>query len=120
MDKDSVYQMFYPDKFVQECRDKYRAFISIFMGCTKYYKEYINYFIIDKLTNHLEYKQGIVVEVNWSSPTISYVDTLTGEMVNIYVLVGVLPYSQYPYVELCWDMKMDSFLRIYIQMYNFL
>ena len=73
----------------------------------------------NKLTNHLEHKPGVITEVDWSGPTMSYVDTSTGEIVTVYLFVGTLPYSQYSYVEPTRDMKMDSFIRCHIHMYEF-
>lgn len=147
MDEDSVYRMFYPDKFVQESmyaqpdygyvhqelkrtgvtlkllwqeyQDQCRASASIPMGYAKYCKGYSDYAVVNKLTNHLEHKPGVTVEVDWSGPTMDYVDTSTGELVKVYLFVGTLPYSQYSYVEPCRDMKMDSFLRAHIRMYEF-
>ena len=89
------------------------------MGYTKYCQGYSEYTIVNKLTNHLEHKPGVAVEVDWSGPTMAYVDTSTGEIVTVYLFVGTLPYSQYSYVEPCRDMKMDSFIRAHIHMYEF-
>lgn len=147
MDEDTVYHKFYPDKFVlenlydkpdyeyvhqelkrtgvtlkllwQEYQDKCRASGNIPMGYTKYCQGYSEYTIVNKLTNHLEHKPGVAVEVDWSGPTMAYVDTSTGEIVTVYLFVGTLPYSQYSYVEPCRDMKMDSFIRAHIHMYGF-
>ena len=82
------------------------------MGYTKYCQGYSEYTIVNKLTNHLEHKPGVAVEVDWSGPTMTYVDTSTGEIVTVYLFVGTLPYSQYSYVEPCRDMKMDSFIPV--------
>ena len=147
MDEDTVYRKFYPDKFAleslydkpdyeyvhqelkrtgvtlkllwQEYQDKCRASGNIPMGYTKYCQGYSEYTIVNKLTNHLEHKPGVAVEVDWSGPTMTYVDTSTGEIVTVYLFVGTLPYSQYSYVEPCRDMKMDSFIRAHIHMYGF-
>ena len=70
------------------------------MGYTKYCQGYSEYTIVNKLTNHLEHKPGVAVEVDWSGPTMTYVDTSTGEIVTVYLFVATLPYSQYSYVEL--------------------
>lgn len=147
MNEDSVYRMFYPDKFVQESmyarpdygyvhqelkrvgvtrkllwqeyQDQCRASGSIAMGYTKYCKGYSDYTIVNKLTNHLEHKPGDAVEVDWSGPVMEYVDTATGEAVKVYLFVATLPYSQYSYVEPCRDMKMDSFIRAHVHMYQY-
>lgn len=46
----------------------------------------IDYTIVNKLTNHLENKPKVKAEVDWSDPTMSYIDTSTGEVVTVYLL----------------------------------
>lgn len=48
-----------------------------------------------------------------------YVDISTGELIRVYLFVGTLPYSQYSYVEPCLNMKMDTFIRCHIHMYEY-
>lgn len=103
----------------QEYQDKCKADGSIPMGYTKFCHGYGSYTVVNKLTNHLEHKPGDIAEVDWSGPAMSYVDTSTGEIVTAYLFVGTRPYSQYSYVEPCLDMKMDSFIRAHIRMYDF-
>lgn len=103
----------------KEYQDKCKTSGSIPMGYTKYCKGYADYTIVNKLTNHLENKPGVKAEVDWSGPTMSYIDTSTGEVITVYLFVGTLPYSQYSYVEPTLDMKMDSFIRAHIHMYEF-
>ena len=89
------------------------------MGKTKFNEGYAEFTIANRLTNHLEHKPGERAEVDWSGPTMRFVDMNTGEIVTVYLFVGTLPYSQYSYVEPCLDMKMDSFLRCHIHMYEY-
>lgn len=147
LDEDTVYRMFYPDKFAvetlyaqpdygyihqelkrtgvtlkllwQEYQDKCSADGGIPMGYTKFCLGYSSHTAANRLTNHLEHKPGIVTEVDWSGPAMHYVDTATGELVKVYLFVATLPYSQYSFVEPCLDMKMDSFLRCHIRMYEY-
>lgn len=79
------------------------------MGYTKFCNGYSSFTVVNKLTNHLEHKPRAVAKVDWSGPTMSYVDTSTGGIRTVYLFVGTLPYSQYSYVEPCLDMKIDSF-----------
>ena len=142
-----VYRMFYPDKYVvenmyrnpdyeyvhkelkkvgvtlkllwNEYKDTCRTENAIPMGYTKFCEGYGDHTISNKLTNHLEHKPGIATEVDWSGPTMSYVDRDTGEVITAYLFVATLPYSQYSYVEPCLDMKQDTWLRCHIHMYEF-
>ena len=142
--EEDVYRLFYPDKHIQEVmyetvdydyvhselkktgvtlkllweeyKDKSKA---VPMGYTKYCEGYHQYTIANRLTNHLEHKPGDRCEVDWSGPTMHIVDDTTGEVITAYLFVGVLPYSQYTYVEPCLDMKMDTFLRCHVHMYEY-
>ena len=89
------------------------------MGTTKFYEGYQDFIVSRNLTNHIEHKSGEKVKVDWSGKTMSYVVRETGEIVPVYLFVATLPYSQYSYVEACPDMKMDSFLRAHIHMYEY-
>ena len=89
------------------------------MGKTKFNEGYAEFTIANRLTNHLEHKPGERAEVDWSGPTMHYVDMSTGELIKVYLFVGTLPYSQYAYVEPCLDMKMDTFIRCHIHMYEY-
>ena len=147
MDEDAAYRLFYPDKFPveslytlpdyeyvhqelkragvtlkllwQEYQEQCKAAGNIPVGYAKYCQDYSSYTVANKLTNHLEHKPGAAVEVDWSGPTMEYVDTATGEVIDVYLFVATLPYSQYSYVEPCRDMKMDSFIRAHVHMYQY-
>lgn len=89
------------------------------VGYTKFCEGYREYTISEKLTNHLEHKPGVVTEVDWAGPTMTYTDANTGEIIKVYLFVATLPYSQYSYVEPTLDMKMDTFIRCHVHMYDF-
>ena len=145
---DEVYKMFYPDKFSgldelytlpnydkihnelkkvgvtlkllwkeykSECENK----SEIPVGYSKFCDDYSTYVSTQALTNHLVHKPGIRCEVDWSGPTMKYVDSNTGEIIKVYLFVATLPYSQYSYVEPCLDMKQNTWLRCHIHMYQF-
>ena len=147
MSEDDVYRMFFPDRnqlanlyeqpeyeyihselkrtgvtlklLWQEYQDKCNFLSKIPMGYTKFCRGYNSFVINNSLTNHLEHKPGIAVQVDWSGPTMEYLNPETHEPVKAYLFVATLPYSQYSYVEACMDMKQDSWLRCHIHMYEF-
>ena len=147
LEETEVYRLFYPEKHANETMygdpdyehvhqelkkvgvtlkllheeyvDRCEANGEIPMGKTKFNEGYAEYTIINRLTNHLEHKPGERAEVDWSGPTMRYVDPSTGEIITVYLFVGTLPYSQYSYVEPCLNMKMDTFLRCHIHMYEY-
>lgn len=144
---EQVYRMFYPEKHVtenmyhdpdygyvhselrktgvtlkllwQEYQTQCSSANFIPMGYTKYCSGYDFYTTANRLASHIAHKPGIITEVDWSGPTMSYVDTGTGEFITAYLFVATLPYSQYSYVECCLDMKQDTWLYCHIHMYEF-
>lgn len=88
-------------------------------GYTKFCLGYEAYVAESGLTNHLEHKPGEACEVDWSGKTMQIVDSVTGEVAEVYLFVATLPYSQYSYVEPCLDRKERSWLRCHVHMYAF-
>ena len=147
LDADAIYRMFYPDKHAvenmyknpeydmvhkelrkvgvtlkllwEEYKDRCKASEAIAMGYTKFCEGYSRYTSVNNLTSHIEHKPGIVTEVDWSGPTMKYVDMGTGEFIKVYLFVATLPYSQYTYVEPCLDMKQDTWIRCNIHMFDY-
>lgn len=89
------------------------------MGYTKYCDGYGDFTRESNLTSHIEHKPGVITEVDWSGPTMYYVDTDIGELITVYLFVATLPYSQYSYVEACMDMKMDTWIRCNVRMFEY-
>ena len=147
LEKSEVYRLFYPEKFANETMfgdpdyehvhqelkhvgvtlkllheeyvERCERNGEIPMGKTKFNEGYAEFTIANRLTNHLEHKPGERAEVDWSGPTMHYVDMSTGELITVYLFVGTLPYSQYSYVEPCLDCKERTWLRCHIHMYEF-
>ena len=46
-------------------------------------------------------------------------DTSTGELLDAYLFVAVLPYSGYAYVEAFLDMKQDAWITAHVNAYRF-
>ena len=103
LDDNQVYRMFYPNKhseetmyrdpdyeyvrqelrkvgvtlkfLCEEYKDKCESENAIPMGYTKYFDGYREYTAENRLTNHLQHKPDDAAEVDWSGPTMHYVDT---------------------------------------------
>lgn len=60
-------------------------------------------------TMHFEHKPGERVQVDFAGSELSYVDKSTGEVISCPVLVCVLPYSGYTYVEALVSAKQEYF-----------
>ena len=147
MTDEEAYRFFYPEKYVNEIMyeqpdyeyvhnelkkvgvtlkllheeyvEKCHREDQIPVGRTKFNEGYTEYTAENHLTNHLEHKPGERCEVDWSGPTMHYVDRNTGEIIKVYLFVGTLPYSQYTYVEPCLNMKMNSFIGCHVNMYEY-
>lgn len=60
---------------------------------------------------HINRKPGEQVEVDWASDPATIIDPNTGEIIKVYIFVGVMTYSQYTYVEAFLDMNYSSTSR---------
>lgn len=109
LSEDEVYRMFYPDKYTdlkelyqlpdydkvhselkrvgvtlkllwKEYKADCEANSFIPVGYSKFCDDYASYVAKRELTNHLIHKPGVCCEVDWSGPTMKYVDPLTGEL----------------------------------------
>lgn len=146
-DDDRLYELFYPDKFkykpryapvdysyvhkelkktgvtekllweeyYEKCK-KENVIACSYITFTKNYKKYTankNY------TSHIEHKPGLVIEVDWSGPTMNYVDPDTGEIITAYLFVATMPYSQKSYVEATTNMNEQTWLSCHVNMFEF-
>lgn len=119
LEETEVYRIFYPEKFANETmygdpdyehvhQELKRVGVTlkllheeyvercerngeIPMGKTKFNEGYAEFTIANRLTNHLEHKPGERAEVDWSGPTMHYVDMSTGELITVYLFVGTAP-----------------------------
>ena len=62
---------------------------------TQFNKYYADYVHKTKATMHLEHKPGETMQVDWAGQTAALVDTDTGERLDAYLFVAMLPYSGY-------------------------
>lgn len=148
MNDDELYFLFFPDKYQmehvyqlpdydyvhqelrrvgvtlkllwQEYKDDCRKNGALAVGYTKYCDDYNKFISSKDLTNHLQHKPGYRCEVDWSGPKMKLINRTTGDIIDIYLFVACLPYSQYTYVEPTFDMKMDTWLRCHIRFFEFI
>lgn len=82
----------------------------------KYYREYAAQ---TKATMHLSRKPGELMEVDWAGQTAAIIDDTTGEVINAYVFVAVLPYSGYGYVEAFLSQAQPSWIAAHVNAYEY-
>lgn len=68
---------------------------------------------------HINRKPGEQIEVDWAGDTARIIDPDTGEIITAYVFVGVMTYSQYPYVEAFINQKQESWIAAHTNMYKY-
>lgn len=146
LNDDVIYRMFFPEKMLtedmyelpdyeyvhkelrrvgvtlkllwEEYRERCRANGTLPVGYSKFCDDYRRHAASNEITNHLDRKPGSRCEVDWSGPTMKIVDRYTGEITTVYLFVSCLSYSRYAYVEPTLDMKMDTWMRCHIRMYE--
>jgi hypothetical protein len=67
---------------------------------------------------HLNHKPGESMEVDWAGQTAHVVDTDTGELIDAYVFVAVLPYSGYAYVESFFSQNQECWITAHVNAYR--
>ena len=86
---------------------------------TQFNKYYADYVHKAKATMHLEHKPGETMQVDWAGQTAALVDTDTGERLDAYLFVAVLPYSGYAYTEAFLDMKQEAWITGHVNAYRY-
>ena len=65
-----------------------------------------------RATMHIDRKPGEQIEVDWAGDPAQIIDPDTGEIINAYIFVGVLTYSQYQTVSnVLFRMQVSTSLR---------
>ena len=72
-----------------------------------------------RATMHINRKPAEQVEVDWAGDPAHIIDPDTGEILDAQIFVGVMTYSQYPYVEAFMDQKQASWIVAHIHMYEY-
>lgn len=70
--------------------------------------------------NHdINRKPGEQIEVDWAGDPAKITDPDTGEIIPAYLFVGVMTYSQYPYVEAFINKKQRAWIAAHVHMYEY-
>lgn len=72
-----------------------------------------------RATMHINRKPAEQVEVDWAGDPAHITDPDTGEILDAHIFVGVMTYSQYPYVEAFMDEKQPSWIAAHVHMYEY-
>jgi transposase len=72
-----------------------------------------------RATMHINRKPGEQVEVDWAGDPAHIIDPDTGEIINAYVFIGVMTYSQYTYAEAFINEKQQAWIAAHVHMYQY-
>lgn len=72
-----------------------------------------------RATMHINRKPGEQIEVDWAGNPVKIIDPDTGEIINAWLFVGVMTYSQYLYVEAFINEKHHAWITAHIHMYEY-
>ena len=72
-----------------------------------------------RATMHINRKPGEQIEVDWAGDPAQITDPDTGEIIPAFLFVGVMTYSQYPYVEAFINEKQRSWITAHVHMYEY-
>ena len=79
--------------------EEYRQEVADGYGYSQFCEHLAMYTRKSAATMHFEHKPGERVQVDFAGKSLSYIDSSTGEIISCPVLVCVLPFSGYSYVE---------------------
>ena len=72
-----------------------------------------------RATMHIGRKPGEQIEVDWAGDPAHIIDPDTGEITPAWLFVGVMTYSQYPFVEAFIDEKQKSWITAHVHMFEY-
>jgi transposase len=100
-----------------EYYDKCRGSGKIPYQLTQFKKHYREYLTTAKATMHINRNPGEILEVDWAGQTAQIADSDTGEAIEAYLFVAVLPYSGYAYAEAFLSRNQDAWLLAHVNAY---
>lgn len=103
------------EEYVDVCRHNGQPYYRL-TQFKKYFNEYLNQ---KSFTHVMKHKAGERVEVDWAGSKIRWIDSDTGEIINGYLFVAVLPFSGYGFALGCYDMKQPSWIHAHLQMFDY-
>ncbi len=104
--------------WTEYCSDAYAAGKVPYMS-TQFGDLYRKWAMASKATMRIHHKPGDNFEVDWAGKTLDIYDSVTGEVTEAYLFVGVLSCSGFVYAELCDDMKTENFILCHVHAYAY-
>lgn len=73
----------------------------------------------ERATMHIPRKPGQQIEVDWAGDSARIIDPHTGEIIEAWLFIGVLTYSQYAFVEAFINEQQKSWIAAHVHMFEF-
>ena len=86
---------------------------------SQFCKKYRSWAQKTKATMRIHHKPGDSLEVDWAGATLPITDSISGEISEAYLFVGVLPCSCYAYAELFDNMRSENWLIAHVNAYEY-
>ena len=86
---------------------------------TQFCENYRSWARSTKATMRINRKPGDLMEVDWAGKPITIYDNTTGETIDAYLFVAVLPCSCYSYVEAFLNQRTESWIRAHVNAYQY-
>jgi transposase len=86
---------------------------------TQFCENYRSWARSTKATMRINRKPGDLMEVDWAGNTLTIHDSTTGEAIDAYLFVAVLPCSCYAYVEAFRNMKTENWIEAHVHAYRY-
>jgi len=88
------------------------------MGYDRFCRTYQRHVLVTGAASRVGHKAAQSVEVDWSGPTMTLLDPVSGAPRPVYLFVGCLPFSRYSFVYPSLDMTQESWLRAHVAMFT--
>ncbi len=100
------------------CR-KVRATGGLPYMYTQFCEKYRRWARVTKATMRITHKPGDAMQVDWAGDPLFITDSVTGELMPVYIFVAVLPCSWFTYAEACDDMKQENWLLCHVHAFAY-
>lgn len=104
------------EEYVAQCKQSHQLFYRL----TQFKKYFTDYLAKQPFTNVIKHKAGEKVQVDWAGQRPRWIDPHTGEIIQAYLFVAVLPFSGYGYAHCFADMKQANWIEAHIDLFDFL
>jgi transposase len=72
-----------------------------------------------RATMHIPRKPGEQIEVDWAGDPAKIIDPDTEELIDAWIFIDVMTYSQYAFVEAFLNERQNSWITAHVHMYEF-